>query len=399
MTLRTLLQSMTLEEFLERYWEKESLHVCAEDKGRFDELTDAIDITDIIWSSCRSWGDVSLAKSGVNYGSVDYGNQQPSVELIRMAFKDGFTVVINDLQKKCRPIARLCRSIESELFCRANINLYLSNRCSQGLDAHYDDDDVVIIQLIGSKEWTLYGSSEYLPLRDDDYVPPVSPNPYRTILMNTGDVLYLPRGTVHAARTLEDSTSMHITISLRTLRWLDLYQAHVTTLARENPILRRSLPLSLIKFSQNFNSIDVVNQSVFQAGMFKHMGETLNMIRSQLIFGAEAIPGETATLDLAVNGHIPGEYIRSPSSISAFQESDHAITICCTKGVLEFPLSFSESLRFIMDRESFHRDELPGNTLEGEKEALLKHLVECGLLEPRVKESAGSHGNRDQNLN
>lgn len=79
---------------------------------------------------------------------------------------------------------------------------------AQGLAAHYDDHCVIVLQLQGSKQWLLRAppASQRLPLT---YEPrqPVAPLAdgapgVTAVAMCPGDVLYVPRGWAHQARSL-----------------------------------------------------------------------------------------------------------------------------------------------------------------------------------------------------
>lgn len=65
--------------------------------------------------------------------------------------------------------------------------------------------------------------------------------PERTLQLSAGDCLYLPRGVPHRAESL-NSTSLHLTIGIRSPTWLDLLDRTLKR-ARELPALRASLPL------------------------------------------------------------------------------------------------------------------------------------------------------------
>jgi ribosomal protein L16 Arg81 hydroxylase len=61
--------------------------------------------------------------------------------------------------------------------------------------------------------------------------------------LRLGDVLYLPRGVMHAARCT-DEHSLHLTISLQSLTYTDILLSEVRRLAHDIPALRSRIPWS-----------------------------------------------------------------------------------------------------------------------------------------------------------
>jgi bifunctional lysine-specific demethylase and histidyl-hydroxylase NO66 len=119
----------------------------------------------------------------------------------------GATLVLQGLHRYWPPLAVFCRALERALTHPVQANAYLTPPTSAGLRVHGDAHDVFALQVHGLKEWIVYWEPGDAETRD--------------ITMRPGDALYLPRGTRHAARTV-DAPSLHITIGVRATRWLDV---------------------------------------------------------------------------------------------------------------------------------------------------------------------------------
>jgi len=102
--------------------------------------------------------------------------------------------------------------------CACGCNIYVTPADSQGFAPHYDDIDAFVLQLEGAKRWRVYE-----PFADDQY-PRLSSRNYtqeevsrqRVLFDGTleaGDVLYMPRGTIHQAECASGTHSIHATIS------------------------------------------------------------------------------------------------------------------------------------------------------------------------------------------
>src|SRR5215211_4311236 len=169
MSLASLIYPHLRDEFFNQFWERKVLHVDRNDPTYFSGLRETLEIDKIIWQNCRSWGDVSLARASTDYDSAPYAALQPNISTIKRAIADDYTIVINNLERKSFPIAKLCREFEKECYFNSIVNLYYTQANSQGLNSHYDTEDVFILQIEGSKLWRIYERKADLPLANAPY--------------------------------------------------------------------------------------------------------------------------------------------------------------------------------------------------------------------------------------
>src|SRR5262249_15881430 len=87
-----------------------------------------------------------------------------SLRDVYLAYAQGYTVIVDKIERHWAPVAAPCRGLEPAVGCRVGANLYLTPRQAQGFSPHYDTHDVFILQLAGAKTWLLYGSPTPLPL-------------------------------------------------------------------------------------------------------------------------------------------------------------------------------------------------------------------------------------------
>ena len=85
------------------------------------------------------------------------------VAAIGQDFADGYTIVLESVQRYVRAIASLAHSIDVELNFATQVNAYFTPPQSQGFVAHFDDHDALIVQLQGSKIWHLYEGIDVAP--------------------------------------------------------------------------------------------------------------------------------------------------------------------------------------------------------------------------------------------
>ena len=160
-----------------------------------------------------------LVKGKDKKGSDRYRLVDGSLDLaaIRKDFAEGYTIVLDGVEQYVRPVGTLARSLEVELHFPIQVNTYVTPPGQTGLAPHYDDHDVLILQIEGSKIWHLYVGADMPPReiqRDKDKAIDVDGLPPPTdVRLEAGDVLYVPRGRIHAAETAADQ-SIHLTVGI-----------------------------------------------------------------------------------------------------------------------------------------------------------------------------------------
>ena len=157
-------------------------------------------------------------------------------------FHAGATIVFQGLQRSVPALTRFCRSLEPDLTHAVQCNAYVTPAGARGLGVHYDTHDVFVLQLAGTKAWTIHDPVLVDPLQSqpwkgtaDDAGPPIM-----SVELAAGDCLYVPRGFLHAARA-QEALSAHLTIGIVTTTWHDVVREVVAGMAAE-PEFRRALP-------------------------------------------------------------------------------------------------------------------------------------------------------------
>ncbi|HXZ30754.1 MAG TPA: cupin domain-containing protein, partial [Terriglobales bacterium] len=98
------------------------------------------------------------------------------------------------------------------------------------------------LQIAGTKRWRVFEPPLPLPHRTQSFSPTgySLPAPTLELELRPGDLLYLPRGFVHAANTLHGH-SAHVTVGITVYTWVELI-AELANAAKEMPTLREALP-------------------------------------------------------------------------------------------------------------------------------------------------------------
>ncbi|DBA73237.1 hypothetical protein WJX77_009828 [Trebouxia sp. C0004] len=167
-------------------------------------------------------------------------------------YRDGCTLQVHQPQRFQKHLAGVCSGLEQRLGCLVGINAYLTPSGTQGLAPHHDDVDIFVCQTEGSKRWRLYNPRKgfALPAHPSGDLPEDTlGDPVMDVTLQVGDVLYMPRGTVHQAVAQQDA-STHLTISTyqnHSVGTLAQAMLHSAMQGQEEPVclplsLRRGLP-------------------------------------------------------------------------------------------------------------------------------------------------------------
>ena len=177
-------------------------------------------------------------------------SDQVSSDKVLAEFAGGATIVLQGLHRTWPPIIDFTTRLVADLGHPVQVNAYITPASSRGFDPHYDVHDVFVLQIAGEKRWRIHSPVHPDPLADQPWsqhsqaVAAEAKNaPVIDEVLRPGDALYLPRGWIHSAEALGD-TSVHLTIGMSAFTRADLV-AQVISKTRADASLRSSLPLGL----------------------------------------------------------------------------------------------------------------------------------------------------------
>lgn len=254
-----LISPVSPEAFEQEYLDRKPLHLARHDPDYYADLITYDDFDRLLTLSGPHFEAVRVVSQSVDTFRADPSQRRHEVanrlEQIYQCYRAGSTIVLNSVNEHLEGLRELEHAIHGDLSAGVEMNVYLTpGGVKQGFNPHYDTHDVVVLQVHGSKSWRLYGTPVPAPLPMASYeYPDQGPNPdipvEAEIELEQGDLLYLPRGTMHAA-TSGDQASAHLTIGLHRPYWLSLIQDALLELTAKDPRFRAALPPDLTRSAE-----------------------------------------------------------------------------------------------------------------------------------------------------
>lgn len=128
--------------------------------------------------------------------------------------RQGATMVVDQVNTFDPTMEVTCRALQWWSRERVQVNAYLTTNDAAGFRLHWDDHDVLIVQLAGEKQWEVRSASRTAPLyRDADRNDEPSDEIVWAGTMCAGDVMHIPRGYWHQATRNGNGSgkSLHMT--------------------------------------------------------------------------------------------------------------------------------------------------------------------------------------------
>lgn len=241
-----------LGDFFAHCWEK---YPCHFSRNSTEDSFKSIFCKDLLLKTI----DENHLSMETNFAAMKYTENNGRVsfegESAKEALNSGNTVQFFQPQRFCHQLFAIMSSCETLFGTLAGASAYLTPPNAQGLAPHHDDVEVFVIQTEGSKLWHLWppvGIDLPETYSNDLDRNQLDSSRMVTVLLRKGDVLYMPRGTVHEARA-EKQFSTHITISLYQKYNVKALANFTATRLLENAFsemseLRRGLPRQIGQF-------------------------------------------------------------------------------------------------------------------------------------------------------
>lgn len=203
--------------FFADFWERRPLHVARKDEARYADLLNQEAIATQLKppNGLLRGKEINIARCIGGKQVMEKGAEVVTATAVARAIAGGCSVQVVHPQKFAPGVAALLSRLETHFGCLWGSNSFHTPPASRGFKAHHDEVEVFMLQLEGAKHWRLYECpSGPLPRSYCwDYVESQLGPPVMEVCLRAGDLLYLPRGTIHIGVALEEESSHHLTVS------------------------------------------------------------------------------------------------------------------------------------------------------------------------------------------
>ncbi|HEY3571437.1 MAG TPA: cupin domain-containing protein [Thermoanaerobaculia bacterium] len=384
---------LTPSQFFADYWERRHLFIHRDDPSHYGPLFTFEDVDRWIAGSQGNPAELLLVVAPPGSGRKTERKRLRDVSLGQLyaAFHAGNTIVLEDIQKAWPPVGELAASLAVAFSARININLYMTPANAQGAPLHPDVQDVFVLQMEGAKDWYMYEQREGLCLETLTYLkelrgrvkPEMEEPPLleRTTLRR-GSFLYIPRGLPHKAVAPADSPSLHLTVCITPVSWVDFLKAAVEVASVDAPELARAVSPGFLRSAEARQGLPEqfgeMLRRLVQAASFERTLDTVVRARQQ----APHFPADGHFAQLARLPEIgPDTMVRRRSGLNPVVETgDDGAAIRFAAAQVKGPAAMAPALEHVRDHESFRVRDLPGGLDDDSKAVLVRRLVRDGLL-------------------
>jgi hypothetical protein len=388
-TLARMLDPLPVDAFFRDHWERAPLVLRRDRPNAFEGLLSLADIDRHLGSNDLHHPEVSLVDHRRKIEPAEYTFPSGLIDAVKLfkLYEAGATMVFAQLEQRHQGLFECVRALEHELSTRFQANIYLTPGNAKGFHPHYDSHDVLVAQVEGSKHWMLYDQAIELPLRRQEFDPKVTACGAlsQEFDLDAGDLLYIPRGIMHDARTTETAGhSLHITLGALYTSWTEVLAEALGRWALADVHGRRGLPPGFAREaapSPEAKAYLVASLRRFAdaaeadaEGLISHFAHDLIDTRHPRLPGQFAQLAGLAELDLdRTVGVRPGVVLR-------VTEADGSVVLSCYGTEITFPAHVGDALRFAVSRERFTARELPTALDDAGRLVLLRRLIRDGVL-------------------
>lgn len=301
------------------------------------------------------------------------------MEHLRLALIQGYTLYLTKAERLHPALAELAAAIghtlkdhEIALRQRVSGHLFLTPPEAQGFAPHRDEHASFIIQLEGTKNWTVYEPRE---VEKSNILRPgeVSREALGGLKKHTfdlapGDVLFMPEWWPHEARS-EPEASLHVTMRMFPLKWRDVLEDLAKSMVAFDGVVPRGGPTAT-------ELKEILSGSAFSTELSESMGA---------LASPDEPMSESGFLDVhkqlsRISSHT---FLRRKSGTQwRCDVHEGAARLLSENGSLSGPAEFLPVFDFATRTPGFRVEELPElPSAEYDRLQIARALVSRGLFE------------------
>lgn len=377
-SIQSLIAPVSEEEFRARYWEKMPLIVHRGDPGYYGDL---FTLRDFDESITRGPSYVKTAEATAKVQAKHRGATPTALEQVLTNMHGGHTLILDGMHQFDPKLKMLTRRLGQEAGYRFQTNIYLTPPNGKGFGAHWDNHDVFVLQVMGSKHWKVEKDRRTLPEKEAS--TPEEDREFRgdvhTFTLQQGDMVYIPRGFVHAAECGSEN-SMHITLGVYCTTWDDLLIAAVRAAAIRDENLRLALPFGFISGGEA-GIVKRVTDELRRMADPGFLTTVLEQFRDEKITTAPLdISGQVRAFFEAREFRLDDRIGARPGLVYIARRSEETITLNVGTRTIAFPSFFGDALDFALTSPDYAIRDLPGDLEDDLKLVFIERLMQEALV-------------------
>lgn len=408
MTTRTfgferLLHPLTREDFVRDHWERAPLHLRRQDPGYYQGLMRMADLDHVI-ATGPDQPDFTLAllKDGaITHQTGAGGAFRFGVDDVYDAFAKGSTIRVFRIDRHLPALRVLAGDVERHTSCEVNVNVYLTPGRSRGFGRHYDSHDVLILQLAGRKHWKLYEPPADLPMENlagarrqlfarplhyQDELPQAAliNTVAREIVLEPGDLLYLPRGHVHEAYT-GDELSLHLTVGMVAITWHEAVAHALVRHLPEDRLLRTGLPPGFaadgVAAGDLAGCSEKLTAAVAAALAPDRLAAAVEELAERFVYSRRPLyEGQLEDIGAAEEVGTGTRLRIRPGTADRLREDGGSLYLLFSGRCIKLPARVRSMVEHMQRVREFTVGELPGQLGDESRLLLVQHLLRKGFL-------------------
>jgi bifunctional lysine-specific demethylase and histidyl-hydroxylase MINA len=292
-----------------------------------------------------------------------------------------YSVRFPELRPLSPALDELARALEFMLHAPVTASAFWS-RGGMRAPVHYDDHDLIVVQLRGDKRWYLAEKPSELPNTwTSGGAESLELGAHASIDMHPGDLLYLPRGTLHSVDS--DTESLHLSIGFTPLTVREAVIAALDQLSDIDRTLRTTMGgcvpaqfkgAGMESLAQR--TADAVERLRAACRTPGFMNAALQHRSTRVVASLAALPLPAAVPALAVDT----ELVHTGTAMCHLTASAGRIDFSYPGGHIYLHRGAEQSLLFMVNTPRFRVRDIPGEIADDVRLSLAAKLLGIGFL-------------------
>ncbi len=363
-----LLGNIGKEDFFNHYWGKQYLHIKGNERNHFVPISEQ-ELNTFFGNSRLSYPYITLFSKGKPLNLEEYKNRElgagtniVDLDKVFELLQKGYSLTVNSMDRMEPKLSAFCQQLSLELKTKFWTNVYITPANRNGFPQHTDHHDVFALQLSGKKKWTIYQENE----------SPIE------IILEEGDLLYLPKDYPHEAHTL-NSHSVHFTLGADFATYADLVKQLWKSTTKNKKFSKRLNPNQSHLSKEQVEEIQHLIKELIEEQNLQKGRESIQKV-SQFERNLKSNNRFSKWLkieQLSLEDHL----VKNKSSQFEIIGNNKFLELHSGKDKLSLPIFLKETINELLQEKPYQLKELKKGEQEKELMRLAKLLLAADVIE------------------